>query len=134
MQLFQDLSGLKLSVYGSSHSHTATYQARSFPLMAVHAVIPRPIRLEAFRVRQFMQVIPRPIRREAFHVWQIMQLFQDISGLKVFMSGSSCNYLCFASFSLLFSFYSFVFPKAGVDYSTADCRRSKAAHCTAVLE
>ena len=79
-------------MYGSSCSYTKLYQAWSLPYIAVHAVIPRPIRLEAFRVRQFMQVIPRPIRLKSFHVWQFTQSSRDLSGVKLSINGSSCSY------------------------------------------
>ena len=92
MQSSRDLSGVKLSMYGSSCSYTKLYQAWSLPYIAVHAVIPRPIRLEAFRVRQFMQVIPRPIRLKSFHVWQFTQSSRDLSGVKLSINGSSCSY------------------------------------------
>ena len=74
MQSSRDLSGVKLSMYGSSCSYTKLYQAWSFPYIAVHAVIPRPIRIEAF------------------HVWQLMQLYQALSGLKLAIYSSSCSY------------------------------------------
>ena len=64
----------KLSIYSSSCSYSKTDQAEIFPCMAVHAVI------------------PRPIRREAFHVWQFMQLYQALSGLKLSIYSSSCSY------------------------------------------
>ena len=79
-------------MYGSSCSYTKLYQAWSLPYIAVHAVIPRPIRLVAFRVRQFMQVIPRPIRLKSFHVWQFTQSSRDLSGVKLSINGSSCSY------------------------------------------